>query len=311
MLILRDPEHLPAVYNSAALAIGNFDGFHVGHQAVIRAMLERAEAKGLTPAVLTFEPHPRTFFKKETGPLRIESFSRKARRLRDAGVELLIVGRFNEALARQTAEAFVEDILVKHLRVSELVTGENFMFGKNRSGDSRFLKEKSRQGLFGYTAVSSVEAGGIPCSSTSLRQAIGKGDMHRAAILLGRPYEVGGRVLHGDGRGKKLGAATANIKLANIFKPRYGVYAVRFRQEHEKQWHEGVANFGIRPTFGGTEPVLEIHGFDVREDLYGRYFSVQWMEFIREEIAFASPEALKNQIAQDIAKTKQLFLRRI
>lgn len=308
MLILRDPCHLPAVYSSTALAIGNFDGFHVGHQAVIRTMRERAKAKQLTPAALIFEPHPRTFFKKEAGPLRIEPFSMKAKRLRDAGVELLIIGRFNTALAGLSAEAFVNEMLVRHLRVGELVTGENFMFGKNRGGDSQFLKEQSRRGMFGYTPVPSVSVEGTPCSSTSLRQAIAKGDMRLGAILLGRPYETAGRVLRGDGRGRQLGAATANMKLTNIFKPRYGVYAVRFRQHHEKRWHEGVANFGIRPTFGGTEPVLEIHGFDVSGDLYGKFLSVQWMTFLREEIAFPSPEALKKQIAQDIAKAKQFFL---
>ena len=306
MHIIRDLEHLN-LSSGVALAIGNFDGFHKGHQAVIKATLAQAKENHLTPAVLTFEPHPRIFFKRSSIPLRIEPFRLKAMRLKDAGIELLIVLPFNATLAEMTASRFVDAILVGRLHVKELITGENFMFGKNRGGDSEFLKEKAAEEGFGFTPISPVREKDIVCSSTQLRQSLTAGEMQKIAIMLGRPYETEGRVVHGQGRGKGMGVPTANVRLGPIYEPRRGVYAVRYRKERTENWYHGVANFGVRPTFGGTDPVLEIHGLGETQDLYGQRLRVQWLEFIREEKKFPDTDALKKQIAEDVNAAKRIL----
>ncbi|MFO1243435.1 MAG: bifunctional riboflavin kinase/FAD synthetase [Rickettsiales bacterium] len=305
MLVLRNPQNLPLTLPDTALAIGNFDGFHKGHQAVINTMLDKAKARKLMPSVLTFEPHPRMFFKRSQEPLRIEKFSRKAERLKEAGVELLVVLTFNQALSSMSAENFVDDVLVGRLRAAEVITGENFMFGKNRAGDSAFLMQKGVEKGFRFTAVSPIHDAGNIYSSTGLRGALHHGDMNQAAKLLGRPYEIEGVVVHGDGRGKSLGAATANIRLGPIYAPRYGIYAVRFKKIGESCWHEGVASFGVRPTFGKNDPVLEVHGLKPLAPFYGEKLTVQWLAFLRDEIAYDDVEALKTQIQKDIATARQ------
>lgn len=307
MRILRDLGKAEQKIAATAVAIGNFDGFHKGHQAVIQAMLEKARERHLTPSVLTFEPHPRMFFKKAVTPLRIEPFHLKAKRLRDAGVELLVVLRFNTALSEMTAERFVDGILIHQLNVNNLITGENFMFGKGRTGDSAFLRKKASGGAFDFTAIDPVYEQSVIASSTQLRESLTKGAMDQAAELLGRPYEIDGRVVHGDGRGKQMGIPTANIRLGAIYEPRRGVYAVRYRMENNQTWYHGVANFGVRPTFGGTDPVLEIHGLDGAKNLYGERLRVQWLHFIREEIAFPDTGALQQQIANDVHTAKHIF----
>lgn len=307
MRILRDLSDAGQVATATAVAIGNFDGFHRGHQAVIQEMLGKARERQLTPTVLTFEPHPRLFFRKSSRPLRIEPFHLKAKRLRSAGVELLVVLRFNASLSEMTAERFVSDILIRQLGVRDLITGENFMFGKNRAGDSAFLRGKAGRGAFDFTAVTPVNVEGIVASSTQLRESLTRGAMKEAAALLGRPYEIEGRVVHGDGRGKGMGVPTANIRLGAIYEPKRGVYAVRYRMENNQAWYHGVANFGIRPTFGGTDPVLEIHSLDDTKDLYGERLRVQWLHFIREEKTFSDIETLRQQIADDIIVAKQVL----
>lgn len=305
MLVLRNPQRLPDTLPDTALAIGNFDGFHKGHQVVVKTMLAKAKEKNLTPAVLTFEPHPRMFFKRSQEPLRLEKFSRKAERLKQAGVELLVVLTFNEKLASMTAEDFVSKVLSHQLRAREVITGENFMFGKGRVGDSNFLREKSAALGFGFTAVSPVHENDVICSSTGLREALSRTDMAHAALLLGHPYETEGIVVHGDGRGKSLGAATANIRLGPIYAPHYGIYAVRFKKAKENRWYDGVASFGIRPTYGQNDPLLEVHGFEQMEPFYGEKLTVQWLTFIRNEIKFDDIEALKKQIQDDVSMAKK------
>lgn len=308
MQIIRDLENVSLPHGATALAIGNFDGFHKGHQLVVQAMLAKAADKEITPAVLTFEPHPRMYFKRSVMPLRIEPFRLKAKRLKSAGVQTLFVLRFNAALAEMSAERFAQEILIGRLRLGELITGENFMFGKNRGGDSEFLQQKAAANGFGYTPVAPVKVAGAVCSSTHLRESLTAGDMQNAENILGRPYEIAGRVVHGQKRGTGMGTPTANIRLGAIYEPKRGVYAVRYRKEEEEQkWRCGVANFGVRPTFGGTDPVLEIHGLDSAENLYGTRLRVQWIRFIRDEKKFPDMAALKQQIAEDVKAAKQIL----
>lgn len=311
MRLVRDIRHLPPELKGAALAIGNFDGLHLGHRAVLGAMLEAASSRGVKPAVMTFEPHPRMFFAREHPPYRVEPLHRKLRRLRLAGVEIVYLQRFNAGLASMSADGFVSGILGEKLGVAHVVTGEGFVFGHRRGGTSATLRKAG----FGYTAVPEVHVGGEICSSSTIRSHLETGDMAAAAVLLGRAYEITGRVRHGQARGRTLGAPTANLGLHELFLPRYGVYAVRYRVsaglmgEEGRDWKEGVANLGVRPSFGGTEPSLEVHGFEESRDLYGCRLRVQLLEFLREERKFETPEALKVQIGQDIVHAKEALTR--
>lgn len=311
MRVVRDFAFLPPELKGGALAIGNFDGLHVGHRAVLAAMRERAQTENVPPCVMTFEPHPRMFFTPDHPPYRIEPLQRKLRRLKLAGVKIVYLQRFNAALSSMTAEAFIGDILQNRLEVAHVITGEGFVFGHKRSGNSDLLRAAAAQGRFGYTSVPELRIGGEVCSSSSIRRHLAESEMRQAAALLGRAYEITGRVRHGEARGRTLGAPTANLGLHGLFLPRYGVYAVRYRvsdgsmQESGREWQDGVANLGIRPSFGGGEPSLEVHGFDESRSLYGQRLRVQLLTFLREEKTFATPEALKEQIMRDIAQAKK------
>ncbi len=311
MRVIREYDSLPDAHKGGALAIGNFDGLHLGHRAVIAAMKERALAIGVPPAVMTFEPHPRMFFRPHQPPYRIEPLHRKLRRLALAGVELLYLMRFNRALAEMSADRFIHEILKDKLGTMHVITGEEFVFGHGRSGSSETLRNAHAQGVFGYSSVPEVRLGGEICSSSSIRAHLSAGEMAQAAMLLGRAYEISGHVRHGQARGRTLGAPTANLGLHELFLPRYGVYAVRYRvsegtmHEEGRQWKDGVANLGVRPSFGGGEPSLEVHGFDEDRSLYGKRIRVRLLEFLRDEEAFATPQALREQIVRDITRAKE------
>jgi riboflavin kinase/FMN adenylyltransferase len=302
MRIYRHFETLPAEARGAAIAIGNFDGVHRGHQAVIGEAGRIARAAKLPWAVLTFEPHPRRVFQPDLAPFRLTPFRTKARVLEGFGVDAMIVQRFNRAFSQRPAEEFVREVLVKGFGARHIVAGYDFVFGHKRGGNCELLLTMGKQLGFGFTAVSAVDDGsGTVYSSTRIREYLAAGDVKGAAAVLGRPFEIEGRVAHGDKRGRKIGFPTLNLHLGTVARPALGVYAVRIGRlvDGRAQWIDGVANIGVRPTFGGDDIVLEAHAFDFEGDLYGQLISVALIEYIREEKKFDGLAALQAQIAAD------------
>lgn len=307
MRILRDFADCPPDARGAVLALGNFDGVHVGHLAILRDCVALAATEGCRAAAMTFEPHPREFFKKSGGRLRITSFRHKAKLLAAAGVEILFAARFNALLAATSADDFVTRILHEQLGVRHVVTGYNFAFGKGRGGDTVFLTEKAQALGFGFTALPAVAGpAGEAVSSSAIRALLIAGDMEKAAAMLGRRYAIEGRVRRGEGRGRSLGFPTANIAPGPLLIPRLGIYAVRFRVENERAWHAGAASLGVNPTFPLSAPQLEVHGLNMERNLYGKRLYVEFLRFLRDEAAFDSGEALSAQIKQDCAEAERI-----
>ncbi len=282
-----------------ALAIGNFDGLHQGHQAVLARMHAIAAQDGLVPAVLTFEPHPRQFFAPNAPAFRLQTRRDKLAGLAGHGVAKIFALGFNAAFAAQSADDFLENVLRANMNARAVITGENFSYGKGRSGDIAQLKAWGAKHSIRTEQLKPVIAEGDVCSSTAVRAALEVGDMKHAAALLGRPYSIAGRVLHGEKKGRELGFPTANLALAKGLKaPRYGVYAVTAQVDGET--HRGVASFGVRPTLNETiEPLLETYLFDFEGDLYGKRLRVLLHQHLRDEKRFDSIDALKHEMEQD------------
>jgi riboflavin kinase/FMN adenylyltransferase len=300
--VLRHFESLPGELRGAVIAIGNFDGVHRGHQEVIGKVRRLAAELEAPAAVLTFEPHPRSFFDPDQAPFRLTTFRVKLRLIEALGVDLLVALPFNQRLARLTAEEFVHYVLVQGLGVRHVVVGDNFRFGRKRHGDIALLDKLGRSNGFGVTAVGRITTPGAEAYSSSLvRDYLKTGNPTRAALLLGRYWEVEGRVRHGDKRGRDLGYPTANIDLGELLRPAYGVYAVRatLDRRDNTQWIAGVANLGIRPMFETEEPLIEVYLFDFEGDLYGRHMRVALIDYLRPEAKFDTLEALKAQMAED------------
>ncbi|MFQ6017514.1 MAG: bifunctional riboflavin kinase/FAD synthetase [Kiloniellaceae bacterium] len=302
MAIFRHTTDLPTGALGPVLAIGNFDGVHRGHQAVIEKAGRLARAFETTQAVLTFEPHPRRFFQPDAAPFELTPFRLKARLIEALGVDNLFVLRFDRALSRMSAQDFVRDILVAGLRVRHVVVGDNFAFGHKRRGDLALLQRLGLDHGFGVSGLTRVTGPlGQAYSSTRVRDCLKAGDPTRAALLLGRYWEIEGRILRGDRRGRQLGFPTANIKLNGTLEPARGVYAVRagIDRRDGPLWHDGVANLGVRPTVDGERLLLEVHLFDLDQDLYGRHMRVALVDYLRPEIKFDGLDSLKAQIAED------------
>ncbi len=288
----------------SAVAIGNFDGLHCGHQSVIAAMKQVAQREGLLASALTFEPHPRRFFAPNVAAFRIERLRDKMARLRAAGVEQLVMPRFNHALATLPAEDFLEEMLGKQLGAKAVVTGENFAFGHKRRGDRAMLMAWGDARGVEIITLPPVMVDSQLCSSSAIRMALTQGDMAAANRLLGRPYTMTGRVVHGEKRGRTLGFATANLPLAQgVLAPAYGVYAIR--AEIEGATYAGVANLGMRPTIGSyKQPLVEAHLFDTMQEIYGKMMKLSLLHFLRPEKKFEGLDALRAQIAIDSAAAR-------
>ena len=288
-----------------SVAIGNFDGQHLGHQAVLCAMLHAAKANGFIPSVLTFEPHPRRFFAPQSPAFRLERLSTKLERLAAAGVERVYMPRFNAGFSGLLAKEFLEEILRKRLGVKAVVTGENFAFGRDRGGDIATLRAWGTAQGVEIIAVPPVRFGEAICSSSAIRAELAMGDVVAASHLLGRRYSLEGRVVHGDGRGATIGFPTANISLPPTLKlPAYGVYAVL--AEIEGVRYQGVANLGVKPTVAvNNQPTLEVHLFDVAQDLYGKKAMVTFVSHLRPEQKFSGLDALVAQITVDCATARK------
>ncbi len=294
------------VSGPTVLAIGNFDGVHRGHAALLKRLVVAARGADLPATILTFEPHPREFFAPESAPARLTTLREKLELLADAGVDQVMVCRFNAAFAGLSSAQFVDKVLVSGLCVRHLIIGDDFRFGKGRSGDFAMLQAAGTQANFTVEAMGSVTVDGERASSSGVRKALAAGEMEQAANLLGRPYVIDGSVKHGDKIGRQLGFHTANIRIKHNPLPMSGVFAVEVAGLGDKPL-PGVANLGIRPTVGGTRPVLEVHLFDFERDIYGAHLSVRFVHKLRNEQRFPNLDALKAQIAADAMAARVFF----
>ncbi|WP_194745495.1 bifunctional riboflavin kinase/FAD synthetase [Thermaurantiacus tibetensis] len=298
MEVMRDGAGAPPALRGGAVAIGNFDGVHLGHQAVIGAAVRWARARGAPAIVATFEPHPSRHFRPEAPPFQLTSLAQKLRHFAGLGVDGAMVIPFDAALAGLSAEAFVDRWLVGRLAPRHLVTGADFGFGHRRSGNAATLAALGASRGFSTEALAPVEAEGAPVSSTRVREALARGDAGLATRLLTRPFAIEGPVIHGDKRGRTIGVPTANMEAGAYARPRYGVYAVRVRLPAGES-RPGVANFGIRPMFEPPRELLETWILDWEGDLYGQSLEVGLVAFLREERRLDGLEALKRQILAD------------
>ncbi|MCL2524296.1 MAG: bifunctional riboflavin kinase/FAD synthetase [Betaproteobacteria bacterium] len=301
--------HSRPVPAPVVLAIGNFDGVHRGHAALLEQLTQAARQTGLTPTVLTFEPHPREFFAPASAPARLATLREKLELLAEAGVAQTMICPFNTRFAALSAEGFIEDVLCRGLRTRHLIIGDDFRFGQGRRGDFALLREAGQRLGFGVTAMPTVSLGDERVSSSGVRRALAAGDMDRAARLLGRPYGMDGQVVHGEKIGRQLGFATANIRVKHNPLPMTGVFAVEVGGLGERPL-PGVANLGIRPSVGGTRPLLEVHLFDFDRDIYGAHIAVRFVKKLRDEQRFPTFDALKAQIAADAAAARAFFTSR-
>ena len=313
MRLIRHCGELTPDLKGCVVALGNFDGVHRGHQAVIGTALSIARASGAPSAVMTFEPHPRAFFNPSQSPFRLTPFRVKARLIEALGVDLLFMQHFDADFAAMTALEFVGSVLGTCLGASHVVVGYDYVFGKGRKGTGALLQKAADEGAFGFTAVPPEMAkGGETYSSTRVREALTGGQPAAAAKLLGHYWEIEGRVEHGDARGRTIGFPTANIHLGEYQHPAAGVYAVRAGIDlgGDTHWLDGVANFGNRPTFDKTDQILEVHLLDRSMDLYGRHLRVALVDFIRPERKFSGLDELKAQISADAATARQMLAAR-
>jgi riboflavin kinase/FMN adenylyltransferase len=295
---------------STVLTIGNFDGVHLGHRALLGELMAKARELALPAAVLTFEPHPRELFAPDQAPARLASMRDKLELLAECGVDRVHVCRFDRKLAGLTAEQFIERILVRGLSVRYLIIGDDFRFGKARGGDFTLLKNAGHAHRFVVEAMRTVDFGGLRVSSSAVRDALAAGDIERAELLLGRPFVIAGRVMDGKKIGRTIGFPTANIQVRRKRLPLSGVFAVTVSGIDSVPL-AGAANIGVRPTVAeGLKPVLEVHLLDFDRDIYGAHVDVNFLHKLRAEAKFDSLDSLKAQIARDVADVRAFFATR-
>jgi len=294
-----------------ALTIGNFDGVHRGHRALLRQVVDAAAARGLLAAVMTFEPHPREFFARQRGapPARVANLRDKVAALADAGVDRVFVQHFAPALANLPAERFIDDVLVAGCAMRWLVVGDDFRFGAHRAGDLALLRERATTGRYEVTAMDSVLEGGERVSSSAVRAALAEGDLDRAARLLGRPYAISGHVLHGARLGRTLGFPTLNLRVGHTRPAATGIFAVQVHGLGSVPW-PGVASLGRRPTVEEAGRwTLETHLFGFDREVYGTLISVEFVRKLRDEAKYDSLDALREAIAGDVAAARAVLAR--
>lgn len=297
----------PSLDKPTALTIGNFDGVHLGHRALLSRLAELGAARGLMPTVLTFEPHPREFFAPDSAPARLSTLREKLELLAECGVAQVLVASFNATLAAIPADMFARDILLGSLQAQHLIVGDDFRFGAKRQGDFALLSRLFSAAGATLETLTEVQVAGVRAASSNIRAALAVGDMDLAASLLGRPYRMDGRVMTGRQLGRQLGFPTANIYIRHNPLPLRGVFAVQVKGAAEHTV-KGVANLGVRPTVdGGLRPILEVHLFDFSGDIYGRHLQVSFLHKLRDEQKFSDLEALKSQIALDAQAAKAFF----
>ncbi len=301
----RDP--LPGSLRGAIVALGNFDGFHLGHQAVAGEAIRWARAEGRPSIIATFDPHPVRHFRPEVPPFRLTTLEQRQELYLAAGATAMLVFHFDEELANTTAEDFVRVLLAGHLGVAGVLTGEDFTFGKARGGTFARLAELGEEVGIAARAVAPVMDHGQPVSSSRIRDALRQGEPQEAARLLTRPFAIRGIVEHGDKRGRTIGYPTANLSIEQYLRPRYGIYAVTGRILATGQQLEGAANIGVRPQFDPPKELLEPHFFDYSGDLYGQEVEVAFHHFLRGEAKFDTLDALVAQMEKDCDQARQLL----
>lgn len=297
---------IPDSLKGSIVALGNFDGFHLGHQAVVSRAVARAFHERRPVIVATFDPHPVRFFKPDLPPFRLTSLDQREALFAHAGADAMLVFEFGPDLASMDAEEFVAEVLAKRIGAAGVVTGDDFSFGKGRSGDAALLARIGPEYGVVAEAVPQVLLDGDRISSGRIREALVEGDIGTATRMLSRDYAIEGVVERGDARGRELGYPTANLSLSDYQRPKYGIYAVRVRLADGSE-HPGVASLGVRPTFEPPQELLEAHLFDVSPELYGETIEVALHAFIREELKFDNVEGLVAEMRRDEAEARRLL----
>jgi len=297
MQLVRGIHNIRPEDHGCVLTIGNFDGVHLGHRRVISALVKKAKTLNCVPAVLVFEPQPQELFAPKGAPARLCRLRDKYSLLQKLGVERLICVNFNRKFASQSAEQFIEELLVKRLGIKHLIVGDDFHFGKNRTGNFAMLCQAGKKFGFDVTDTASYKLADCRISSTEIRYALEHDNLADAQRMLGRPYSIIGRVFHGDKRGRQLGFPTANVLLKRRVSPISGVYVVKVNTGEGSYF--GVANVGSRPTVAGIRQQLEVHIFDFDENLYGQSIEVVMLKKLRNEMKFTSIDELTRQISKD------------
>jgi riboflavin kinase/FMN adenylyltransferase len=297
---------IPEQLRGSIVALGNFDGFHLGHQAVAGRAIARGFHERRPVIVATFDPHPVRFFKPDLPPFRLTTLDQREQMFAHSGADAMLVFEFDAALASMDAEEFIAEVLAKHIGAAGVVTGDDFTFGKGRSGDVALLKSIGDKHGVIAEAVAQVLVEGVRVSSGRIREALIAGDTGTATHLLSRDYAIEGTVQRGDARGRALGYPTANLQLEDYQRPKYGIYAVRVTLEDGSE-HPGVASLGVRPTFDPPSELLEAHLFGFDGDLYGRKVEVGLHAYIREEKRFEDVAALVEHMREDEAAARKLL----
>lgn len=306
MRLIHHIQSIPATLQGSIVTIGNFDGVHSGHQALLEALVETKRRFQQPIVVVLFEPQPLEFFLGNQAPARLSRLRDKLLMLRRYPIDYVLCLRFGAGLSAMSAEDFVSTILVKRLQVAHLFVGPDFRFGRDRRGDIALLQAYAAQAKFAIHTIATQCFDGVRVSSTRIREVLAQGKLKEVRALLGRDYQITGRVMRGDQRGRQIGFPTANIGLHRRVSPLSGVYAV-WVEDEQGQRYRAVANVGTRPTVCGLKRYLEVHLFDFSREIYGVYLTVSFMEKIREEKKFASLVALKEQIQQDCEEAKKYF----
>jgi riboflavin kinase/FMN adenylyltransferase len=292
---------------NVAVTVGNFDGVHLGHQALLKELHAAAETRGLQTAVVIFEPHPREFFTPQQAPARLTSLREKLELFATMGVDRVHVCRFDALFAKRSAEEFIHALHEK-LHAKFVLIGDDFRFGSGRAGDFALVQKIGLERGFDVAAVHSVLHNGVRISSTAIRAALAEGQIRKAKDYLGRPYSISGRVVHGDATGRKLGYPTANIQMKHNLPPLKGVYVVLAHAEGLGVL-QGVASLGVRPTLKQDDPaVLEVHLFEFAQQIYGKHLRVEFLQKLRDEQKFKGLEELTRQIALDVENAKRWFI---
>lgn len=306
--LIRGLYNIAQKHRGGVITIGNFDGVHIGHNSLIEKVKERAKSLNVPSIVATFEPQPMEFFGHKS-VARLTRWREKFQALAHTGIDYVLVLRFNQRFADLGPEDFIQQVLVKGLAVTDVIVGDDFRFGKKREGNFEFLKNAGERYQFKVESMPSVILNHERISSTRIRKGLESGSHELAEQLLGRPYTMTGRVVHGDKLGRQLGFPTANIFLHRAVAPVQGIYIVRMHGV-EKQPLPGVANVGIRPTIGGTRSLLEVYLFNFDRDIYGKYVTVEFCKKLRDEAHYDNLELLKEAIAQDAAQAQAYFRER-
>jgi riboflavin kinase/FMN adenylyltransferase len=297
---------IPQQLRGSIVALGNFDGFHLGHQAVVGRAVQRGFHERRPVIVATFDPHPVRFFKPDVAPFRLTTLDQREHLFAHAGADAMLVFHFDKALAVTSSEDFVAEVLARQIGAVGVVTGDDFTFGRGRKGDVPLLKQLGEQNGVVAEAVAPVLLDGIRISSGRIREALEAGDIGTATHFLTRDFAIEGVVQNGDQRGRHLGYPTANVELGDYQRPKYGIYAVRVTLDDGSEY-PGVASLGVRPTFEPPRELLEAHLFGFDGDLYGRKIEVALHAFIREERKFENVEALVSHMREDEAQARHLL----